>query len=207
MLLKEVNNSWVITNFFKDLLSNDEVKKHVLSICDFWLDEYTRYYLSEDRNHFLKLGEQYSYEDVFRLLNVKKNPVALNAGGYINLKEIDATPIFVNYIKKETIEDSIKYEDKFVNRRILRWYSKNGRTLTSPDVKYINESEDKRDIYLFIRKNENDKIKEFYYLGKLKILPGTVPCECTMKNGKNVVEFYFLLDEMCDETIYNYLIN
>lgn len=59
------------------------------------------------------MGKKYTYEDVFRLLNWKKNEVALNVGGYKFDAETMTYPVFVNYDKSQEINDTIRYEDRF----------------------------------------------------------------------------------------------
>ena len=113
----------------------------------------------------MQLYQKYTYEDVCRLLNWDKNMNALNIGGYFYDKKTKTLPVFINY---EKTEDAIAYEDRFVSNKELIALSKHPRNITSSDAEHIyktsTEDEDNR-IYLFVRKNKDDKeAKEFYFL-------------------------------------------
>ena len=109
--------------------------------------------------------QKYTYEDVCRLLEWEKGEVALNIGGYKFDKKTKTYPVFINYDKHETIEDSINYEDRLLSECKLIAISKSGRTKKSDDVVQIyNAEKNNVNMYLFIRKKKDDKIsKEFYF--------------------------------------------
>lgn len=60
-------------------------------------------------------------------------------------------------------------------------------------------------MYLFVRKNKDDKIsKEFYFLGEIKTIGN--PKEIIMKNtNKTAVEIEYSLDTPVRSDIYEYL--
>ena len=43
-------------------------------------------------------------------------------------------PVFINYHKDQEIQDSIRYEDRFIRQDMLIAISKSGRSLESEDV-------------------------------------------------------------------------
>ena len=55
------------------------------------------------------------FEDFCRLLNCENNEVNLNIGGYKYDKRINTFLVFINYDKSHEIQDTIKYEDRFIN--------------------------------------------------------------------------------------------
>ena len=159
----------------------------------------------EDTN--LVLYKKYTYEDVCRLLNWKKNEVPLNIGGYKYDKYSKTYPIFINYDKKDDISETIKYEDRFVSNNKLIAISKSNRTLESEDViNMLQATERGIDVQLFVRKNKDDNTsKEFYYLGRMQAL-GTAK-EFTMPNtSSTAVEIEWILNNAVREDIYRYII-
>ncbi len=117
-------------------------------------------------------------------------------------------PVFINYDKSENIQDTIKYEDHFVNAHILIAVSKQGRTKKSEDVQNFLYAEERGiNVELFVRKNKDDKIsKEFYYLGRMKS-SGQVREFIMANTNKSAVEIEWILDTPVREDIYNYITN
>lgn len=123
-------------------------------------------------------------------------------------KRTNTLPVFINYNKSDDIQDTIKYEDHFVNESVLIAISKAGRSVESEDVQNFLKAEERGiKVELFVRKNKDDKIsKEFYYLGRMKAT-GNVK-EFVMENtNKTAVEIEWLLDTPVREDIYEYIVN
>lgn len=57
-------------------------------------------------------------------IRMERNEVPLNIGGYKYDKRTKTYPVFINYHKSEDIQDTIKYEDRFVSPTILKSYFK-----------------------------------------------------------------------------------
>jgi len=91
-------------------------------------------------------------------------------------------PIFVTYHKEAEISESIRYEDTLIDRSTLHWFTKNKRTLESPELKPILNGE--AALHLFAKREDSEGI-EFYYLGQAD---STNPEQTTMlgKNNKAV---------------------
>ena len=154
------------------------------------------------------VGQKYSYEDVFRLLNWKKNEVALNVGGYRFDAETKTYPVFVNYDKSLEINDTIRYEDRFLDSSTLLAISKSKKTLESADVRTAADSERLGvKMYLFVRKNKDDKeSKEFYYLGRIRHEAGGILKQFVMPNTKvSAVEIEYKLETPVEKNLYDYL--
>jgi hypothetical protein len=153
------------------------------------------------------LYSKYTYEEVCRLLEWEKGDVALNIGGYKYDKKTKTYPVFINYDKSEHIQDTVKYEDRFINNSTLIAISKAGRSLSSEDVNTALHAEELEvDMELFVRKNKDDKIsKEFYYLGKIK--PTGEAKEFVMTNTtKTAVEICYKLVTPVRDDIYDYIV-
>ncbi|MDJ0339334.1 DEAD/DEAH box helicase [Cryobacterium sp. PH31-O1] len=126
----------------------------------------TGLYLARHRHSWsggLEVGERYSRKDVCRLLNWKSNQQS-NINGYKADIFSQTCPIFVTYQKGEHISDTTKYEDEFVNRSTLSWFTTSRRTLANVQVKAIVEN--KMPLHLFAKKDDADGI-DFFYLGKV----------------------------------------
>ncbi len=112
----------------------------------------------------LIIGERYSRRDALRLLNWQAMEVAQNIGGY-KLDVVTRTcPIFVTYHKADDISESTKYEDTFIDPTTMHWFTKNRRTLQSPQEKLIAAGE--VSLYLFVKKDDAEG-RDFYYLGEV----------------------------------------
>lgn len=194
----------------KSLLFDNELKdsyfyKLLLEVIEFGKRRYLTRYTSKYLDTSLVLYEKYTYEQVCRYLNWAKAEVAQNIGGYKYDQISHTFPIFINYQKDENISESIQYEDQFVSNNELIHYSKNKRSLTSPDVqKFINANDLRIKVHLFVRKNKDDnESKEFYYLGLLdKCLDAK---EVTMKSGDKAVQFKWHLKTNVRDDIYSYI--
>lgn len=208
IFIEKVSNNYTISKIFSKLLENEVFKNMVLELIDFGLSRYERNYSNKYLNTYFQLYQKYTYEDVCRLLEWEKGEVALNIGGYKFDKATKTYPIFINYDKHENIIDTINYEDRFISESDLIAISKSGRTTTSDDVvQAYNAEKDNVSMYLFVRKNKDDKTsKEFYFLGKIRAI-GT-PHQFTMKNtNKTAVEINYKLLTPIRADIYDYIIS
>lgn len=122
-------------------------------------------------------GRRYSRRDVCRLLNWAKNQESTVYGYKTDLATMTC-PIFVTYHKDADIWESIRYEDTLIDRSTLHWFTRNKRTLQSPELKPILNGE--ATLHLFA-KREDSEGTEFYYLGQAD---STNPEQTTMP-GKN----------------------
>lgn len=131
---------------------------------------------------------------------------AQNIGGYFYDKETKTLPVFINY---EKAADAIAYEDRFVSESELIALSKHPRKITSSDAEHIykRNPEDKENrIYLFVRKNKDDKeTKEFYFLGEMFAVGEPKPIHMETTND-DAFEITYRLDVPVREDIYHYVI-
>lgn len=156
------------------------------------------------QNTYFNLYSKYTRKDVCRLINMQTNLVALNIGGYFYDKDTNTMAVYVTYKKDDSISDTIKYDDRFINKNVICIISKNNRTIKSSDIQImINSEKNKTKIHLFVKKSNNEEA-EFYYLGLIR--PTNQIVEMKGKTNDPIVEINFRLDTPVKEDLYNYLI-
>lgn len=204
-LEKNENGEYQITKQFQKLLMHKAFFDMVMELIDFGIKRYYELYYDRYKDTNLQLYQKYTYEDVCRLLNWKRNMNAQNIGGYFYDSDTKTLPVFINYQKAD---DAIAYEDRFVSNSELIALSKHPRKITSSDVTHIykRSSEDKENkIYLFIRKNKDDKeTKEFYFLGEIFAVGDPNPIHMDTTND-DAFEINYQLDTPVRDDIYDYI--
>jgi hypothetical protein len=142
---------------------------------------------------------------VIRLLNFKERIVAQRIGGYFANKDLHVCPIFVTYQKSSEINKSVQYEDRFIDYETFSWFSKNKRTINSPDVQEIMNPLCKS--YLFVQKGDDDT-SDFYYLGRVRPIKDEIQ-EGIIHDDKgkplSIVNMILSLDDPVPDKIYVYL--
>lgn len=207
---KTDEGDYTISDEFAKALASAPFRAQLQEVIDFGLSRYAQYYHDTYQDTSFVLYRQYSYADVCRLSNWKKEVVAQNIGGYKYDDSTRTYPVFINYEKGDDIAASINYQDEFINESYLKHLSKSKRTKESPDVKKALDSESLGiRIDLFVRKNKVDKArKEFYYLGRMRpsSLPHHAP-QLVRMPGTNTtaVETVYKLDTPVRADIFDYL--
>lgn len=207
LIEKNDDGSYSLSSKFQEELSDNNFKEMILELLDFGIDQWKEKYGQTYRDTNFTLYQKYTYEDVCRLLNWKKNLNAQNIGGYYYDSDTKTLPVFINYHKAE---DAIAYEDRFVSEGHLIALSKHPRKVTSSDAVHIykQSEEDKNNrIFLFIRKNKDDnEAKEFYFLGE--IFAEGSPRQIYMEKTKdNAFEIDYRLDVPVRSDIYDYIVS
>lgn len=133
-LQKDGYEEYRIAPEFQKLLANPEFFQMVDELLDYGICQYEENYADRYKETNFQLYQKYTYEDVCRLLNWKKNMNAQNIGGYFYDIETKTLPVFINY---EKAEDAIAYEDRFVSSSELIALSKHPRKITSSDAERI----------------------------------------------------------------------
>lgn len=192
--------------FQATLLASPEFKAMLLELAQYMKRRYNSEYIKRYQETDFALYSKYTYEDVCRLLNWSRNMTAQNIGGYFYDKETKTLPVFVNYEKSE---EAIAYEDRFESERILIALSKTKRRVDSPDADHMfkRTPEDRGNrIYLFVRKNKDDKeAKSFYFLGEMNAVGDPAPVR--LQTGDAAFEIRYELEHPVREDIYDYLTN
>lgn len=115
-------------------------------------------------------------------------------------------PIFVTYKKDDSISDSTKYEDHFINEQIFSWMTRSNRTLESDEVqKIIHAKEQGIDIHLFVKKSD-DEGTDFYYLGEAFVQDYRQTTISTKNGDLPIVNFQFRLDQPIRDDMYAYFV-
>ena len=207
IFIEKIDEKMVVSSQFADLLKNEEFRRQVTEVVNFGLFRNKKYFGIRYKDSSFNLYSKYTYDDVCRLLDWEKGEVPLNIGGYKYDQKTKTFPIFVNYDKDESVKDTQRYEDSFIDEQSIFWISKSGRTKSSSDVKNaLNADKLGIKIDLFIRKNKDDKgSKEFYYLGRLHATGEAN--EFVMPNtDKTAVKIKYNLETPVRQDIYDYLV-
>lgn len=206
VLIENRGGRWIVSEAFSNAMKNNSFRDALEDVITFAKNRFCQIYRSEA---VFRIGQKYTYEDVFRLLDWRKSEVSLNVGGYKYDERTDTYPVFVNYDKSDDINDTIKYEDHFVDQSTIVAISKSNRHIDSKDVRVAAESASgKVGMHLFVRKNKDDKeAKEFYYLGRISHRKGGILKEFVMPNTKDVtaVEIEYKLEQPVEKGLYDYL--
>ena len=213
VFIEEIPNTdrWRTAPGFAKELKNPVFVEHLNDLIAFVKQRYGKVYAGGYRGTALKLYELYSYEDVCRMLNWTRNLNAQSIGGYFYDKETKTLPVFVNYDKHE---DAIAYEDRWISETAFEAYSKTNRRIDSADANHMfkrtTEDADNR-IYLFIRKNKDDKgSKAFYFLGEMQAQGAPIAVRVTSGEDKTSTDAFKVCYHMLDAVrsdIYEYLNN
>ena len=204
---RDPDGGYRLTESFRQMLTDTRFCRMAEELLDFGIRQYQENYANTYRDTSFKLYQKYTYEDVCRLLNWKKNMNAQNIGGYFYDAETKTLPVFINYHKAE---DAIAYEERFVSENYLIALSKHPRKITSGDADHIykrtEEDKDNR-IFLFVKKNKDDnEAKEFYFLGE--IFAENAPRPIRMEKTKDdAFEIDYRLDVPVRSDIYDYIVS
>lgn len=207
VLIRPLENGYQLDEKFQKLLiANPIFAQMVNELIEYGIENYKENYSDTYKDTNFQLYQKYTYEDVCRLLNWKKNMNAQNIGGYFYDSDTKTLPVFINYDKAE---NAIAYEDRFVTQAHLIALSKHPRKIDSSDAdhffKRTDEDKDNK-ILLFIRKNKDDKeAKEFYFLGEIYAQGEPIPIKME-KTGDDAFEINYKLDVPVREDIYEYIV-
>lgn len=208
VLIQPLENGYQLDEKFQKLLiANPIFAQMVNELIEYGIENYKENYSDTYKDTNFQLYQKYTYEDVCRLLNWKKNMNAQNIGGYFYDFDTKTLPVFINYDKAE---NAIAYEDRFVTQAHLIALSKHPRKIDSSDAdhffKRMDEDKDNK-ILLFIRKNKDDKeAKEFYFLGEIYAQGEPIPIKME-KTGDDAFEINYKLDVPVREDIYEYIVS
>lgn len=124
-----------------------------------------------DKENIFTIEKRYTRSDVNRLLNWQRKIPAQSIGGYFI--ENGYCPIFVTYVKSNDIDDSIKYEDRFISNSKIHCYTKNGRKLGQGETLKmfagVSEGNPQLTYLLFVKRSDAEDDDEFVYLGTGKV--------------------------------------
>lgn len=149
--------------------------------------------------------KKYKRKDVLRLLNWEKQIIPQNIGGY---KADDGEfVIFITLQKGEDFEGAqMAYEDELLDNSTLKWFSKVGRKIDSPEIKKLQKPEEWT-TRVFMKKSD-DEGTDFYYLGEVNPVQESIKqISKPVKDGteRSVVEMKLKFIQPIESNLYHYL--
>jgi len=201
-------NNISITDGFATLIESTEYSAQLTQIIAFGLSKYRNISNAGLSVQGLILYEKYSRKDVCKLLNWEKEESSTIYGYKIQYKTRPWTcPVFVTYNKSDDIQDSIKYEDTFIDNTTFSWMTRNGVKLNSKEPSAImNWRSNHLRIPLFVKKSDGEG-RDFYYLGDME--PISAEQQTIKSDGKvlPIVNIIFHLKIAVRQDIYGYFEN
>lgn len=192
-----------LSTTFSKYLEDEDYQAFVLDILAI-----AKYYNDkiQDSGNDLILYNQYTRLDFLKLVNWRNHEknMANNIYGYRILDE--HIPLFITYHKSENIDDSIKYEDHFINQEELVWISRKNVSLSNKEIQQIiNHKATGKTIYIFVKKNDSEG-SQHYYLGEADYVKGSAN-ETTNVSEDKIVTMNFVMKTPIRDDIYRYLVN
>ncbi|MGL4788491.1 MAG: DUF3427 domain-containing protein, partial [Cetobacterium sp.] len=157
-----------MSEVLKEALKSKEVKDYILQILDYGLLKYSEIFGKKDYGFpFLKLYENYNMKDVALICNYEKKHSAFRGSGL--LPNGDDYFLFVELHKDEDIKESIKYNDKILDRYHFQWESPNSTKVESERGQNIVRNRERGiNLHIFLRKIKeiDGEIQPYIYIGK-----------------------------------------
>jgi superfamily II DNA or RNA helicase/HKD family nuclease len=197
-----------ISNEFSSLLELPEYRDHIQQALAFGFMKCKAFVESGTAIQSLILYAKYSRKDVCKLLNWENEEASTIYGYKIQYKTTPWTcPIFVTYNKSDDIQDSIKYEDTFIDNATFSWMTRNSVKLDSKEPTAIMDWKTNNiRIPLFIKKSDGEG-RDFYYMGDMQ--PIRAEQQTIKSDGKElpIVNILFHLKCAVRQDIFGYFEN
>jgi superfamily II DNA or RNA helicase len=146
-------------------------------------------------------GLQYSRRDAARIVGWSRSTHS-TIFGYKTDGEIGVCAVFVTLKKSDEVEASTAYEDELLDPSHMRWFSRNRRTLKSPEVSLVAQGKVK--VFVFVKKDDAEGT-EHYFLGSASAIEAI---ETTMSGAKNqplpVVQIVLRFDQPVRQGLFDY---
>lgn len=194
------NNKLVRGSDLEKLIQNSIALEFLEDNILYSIEEYKKGFKSGAYINGLILYNKYSRKDVCRLLNW---PLDISSTVYGYRTNNNITPCFVTYHKSYNIAENTMYNDHFIDQQTFAWESRAKRRLKSQEIQNVINSER---ILLFVKKEDGEG-SDFYYLGDVIIIIGSVEQSQMEKSGDPVVHFKFKLIHPVEDALYNYITN
>lgn len=142
------------TSLQLDVKVDDQFREYITDLLDYGT---TRYVVDNGEENGFKLWQNYRMDQV--QLKLLKNPSHNQVGTYYY---DDVVVIFTSLKKDASVEERLKYKDKFLQPNLFQWESM--RNLPANDLDKVKNS---KHAHLFIRKvsTENGIVLPFTYVG------------------------------------------
>jgi superfamily II DNA or RNA helicase len=199
-IVKLVQNKLVIGSDLEKLIQNPTALKFLNDNILYSIEEYKRSLQGGTYIDGLILYNKYSRKDVCRILNW---PLDISSIVFGYRTSNGLTPCFVTYNKSENIGDNIMYNDHFVDQQTFAWESRSNRKVENKEIQNVINSER---ILLFVKKEDGEG-SDFYYMGDVDIIEGSVEQSKMVNTGAQVVHFKFKLRQPVEESLFKYITN
>ncbi|MFD1486236.1 DUF3427 domain-containing protein [Lacticaseibacillus baoqingensis] len=205
-LIHKEHGVWHLAEVFQDALK-EPVFKHFVAdtlAANLW----ELHQSSVQHENRFTVGEKYYRADVIKLLNWQDEQNGQNVGGYIMRPDGQYFPIFIALEKTDQFQNKMAYEDEFLDRSTMTWFSKSGRTTASKTEKAVIDYPDFGMIQLFVKKSDDDKREgnDFYYLGSAKVIQAVDTIEQNADNkATKLIKFTLRLEREVDLSLYRAL--
>lgn len=159
------------------------------------------------QSHGFLYGEKYTVFDVMRLCGWAAEQVPQNVGGYRMDADTGSLPIFIKY-------EASQYGDRFLNPSEIEWFSKNNRSLTSNEFRWLlngtehtPEWQNRHFVPVFIRRKAEEQEKSYYFVGSAVALDDVRESVNRSKDGSEskVVVSTLNLIKPVDPELYRHL--
>lgn len=204
-LIDRTNGVWQLTDEFKKVLSDNTFKMYV---SDAITAGRLNLLQNFDPSVRFQIGQKYLRTDVIKMLDWDKEQTGQNVGGYMKRPDDKFLPAFITLDKTDNYVNLVAYEDGFINRDTMVWFSKNQRTLKSPTEKLISESNEFGFIQMFVKKSGVVAAdgKDFYYLGSAKVLSAEQETKRDAKDKETtLIKFEIRLEHPVNQSLYRAL--
>lgn len=156
------------TELLNKVLKNKDVKDYILEVLDYGLLKYKESFGTEDYGFpFLKLYENYFMKDVALICNYQmKHSSVRGTGLFANGNNYF---LFVDLHKGADVKESIKYNDKILDRYNFQWESPNTTRVGSERGQNIVKNKERGiNLHIFVRKNKevDAVVQPYIYIGK-----------------------------------------
>lgn len=168
-MIEGSSGRWRISGSFSEMLDDPQFRDILRDMLELGMSNHSKRYSDGCCGTDFSLYQKYTYADVCRLLNWKKDCNGGMIGGYRFDESTNTFPIFINYVKGDDVADSQRYDDRFLSPSVLMAAPKSTDKKDSVRMKRVEKMKDEHTVMpLFVRKNKDDRIsKEFYYLGNV----------------------------------------
>ncbi|MBC2852577.1 DEAD/DEAH box helicase [Cetobacterium sp. 2G large] len=156
------------TELLNKVLKNKDIKDYILEVLDYGLLKYKESFGTEDYGFpFLKLYENYFMKDVALICNYQmKHSSVRGTGLFANGNNYF---LFVDLHKGADVKESIKYNDKILDRYNFQWESPNTTRVGSERGQNIVKNKERGiNLHIFVRKYKevDGVVQPYIYIGK-----------------------------------------
>lgn len=196
------NNDWILNDELSHSQNMGTLSFHLRGIIDLGLVNYNEKYIDRKVESGMVLYERYTRKDMCWLFNWKKDSSAAVYGYMVKNNTI---PIFVTYHKDDKIEDSIRYDDKFIDQNTFSWMSRTNVKITGPEIEAIKNSKEKNTLISLFVKKEDAELGQFFYLGEMEPIQIKESTIIAKNKQLPIVNVVFKMKQTIRPDIYSYI--